>query len=121
VGSTGSNEHSKITSKIGLEYRNERYRTISVVFPLQHERKISSWASYVPVMHYEKMAVTDMSICQRAVIVFLVKEGKWKAGFATLIQKPNDKAWTGITLYHPKRGSRKQYPRPSKNGNSLLG
>jgi hypothetical protein len=32
--------------------------------------------SYVPVMHCEKMAVTGMSFYQRAVIEFLVKEGK---------------------------------------------
>jgi hypothetical protein len=31
--------------------------------------------SYVPVMHCEKMAVTDMSFRQCAVIEFLVKEG----------------------------------------------
>jgi chorismate mutase len=31
--------------------------------------------SYVPVMHCEKMSVTDMSLRQRAVIEFLVKEG----------------------------------------------
>jgi hypothetical protein len=31
--------------------------------------------SYVPVMHCEKMAVTNMSFRQRAVVKFLVKEG----------------------------------------------
>jgi hypothetical protein len=31
--------------------------------------------SYVPVMHCEKMAVTDMSFRQPAVIEFLVEEG----------------------------------------------
>jgi hypothetical protein len=31
--------------------------------------------SYFPVMHCEKMAVTDMSFRQHAVIEFLVKEG----------------------------------------------
>jgi hypothetical protein len=31
--------------------------------------------SYVPVMHCEKMPVTDMLFRQRAVIEFLVKEG----------------------------------------------
>jgi transposase len=31
--------------------------------------------SYIPVMHCEKMAVTDMSFRQNAVIEFLVKEG----------------------------------------------
>jgi transposase len=31
--------------------------------------------SYVPFLHCEKMAVTDMSFRQRAVIEFLVKEG----------------------------------------------
>jgi imidazoleglycerol phosphate dehydratase HisB len=31
--------------------------------------------SYVPVAHCEKMAVTDLSFRQRAVIEFLVKEG----------------------------------------------
>jgi hypothetical protein len=31
--------------------------------------------SYVPIMHCEKMAVTDMSFRQRAVIKFHVKEG----------------------------------------------
>jgi len=31
--------------------------------------------SYVPVTHCEKMAVTNMSFCQRAVIEFPVKEG----------------------------------------------
>jgi transposase len=31
--------------------------------------------SYIPVMHCEKMAATDMSFRQRAVIKFLVKKG----------------------------------------------
>jgi hypothetical protein len=31
--------------------------------------------SYVPVMHCEKMAVTDMSFHQRIAIEFRVKEG----------------------------------------------
>jgi hypothetical protein len=31
--------------------------------------------SYVPAMHCEKMAVTDMLFRQRTVIEFLVKEG----------------------------------------------
>jgi transposase len=32
--------------------------------------------SYVPVMHCEKMAATDMSFHQHAVVEFLTKEGK---------------------------------------------
>jgi hypothetical protein len=36
--------------------------------------------SYVPVMHCEKMAVTDMSFRERDIIEFLVKEGKTSAG-----------------------------------------
>jgi hypothetical protein len=31
--------------------------------------------SYIPVMHFEKMAVTNMPFRQRAVTEFLVKEG----------------------------------------------
>jgi len=31
--------------------------------------------SYVPVMHFEKMGVTDISFRQRAVTEFRVKEG----------------------------------------------
>jgi hypothetical protein len=68
---TERNEHKKIT-KSGWEYGNERYCTISGIFPLQHECKISACAHLT--MHCEEMAVTDMSFRHRAVIEFLVKE-----------------------------------------------
>jgi hypothetical protein len=54
-------------------------------------------------MHCEKMAVTNMSFRQCAVIEFLTKEGKSKAGFTTSIQRPNDKAWNDITPHRPKK------------------
>jgi hypothetical protein len=43
VGRTARNEHSKIW-RIRPIYSNERYRTISSIFHLQHERKISACA-----------------------------------------------------------------------------
>jgi hypothetical protein len=35
---------------------------------------------YVPVMHFDKMAVTDMSFRQRSTTEFLIKEGNSAAG-----------------------------------------
>jgi hypothetical protein len=52
--------------------------------------------SYVPVMHCEKMAVSDILFRQRAVTEFFVKVGNSKADFIISIQRPNDKARNGV-------------------------
>jgi hypothetical protein len=63
--------------RIGREYRNEHYRVISGIFPLQYDRKISACA---PLTFLSCTAVTDMSFRQHAVIEFPVKDGN-SAGF----------------------------------------
>jgi hypothetical protein len=76
--------------------------------------------SFVPAMHCEKMAVTDMSFRQRAVVEFLVKEGN-SAGL--IYQRlrgvyggaRDQTTKRGMTSHHiAQKRNRKQYPRPAK-------
>jgi hypothetical protein len=62
-------------------------------------------SSYVPVMHREKMTVTDMTFRQRTVTELLVRN------FSGVIYERLPEAWNGIRPHRPKRRSRKQCPR----------
>jgi hypothetical protein len=76
--------------------------------------------SYVPLMHCEKMPVTEMSFRQLAVIEFLVTQGNSAELPTRDLQRPNDKAWNGVIAHRPKR-SRKQCPPPAKLWESSFG
>jgi transposase len=61
--------------RIEREYRNERYRTVSGIFPLQHEGKICTDAPLTfPLCTARKWL--SPTCHQRAVIQFRAKEGK---------------------------------------------
>jgi hypothetical protein len=58
--------------RIGREYRNEHYRTLAASSLSNNQRMRTT---YVPVMHCENFAVTDMKFRHSSVIEFLVTEG----------------------------------------------
>jgi hypothetical protein len=58
--------------RIGREYRNERYKTISDIFPL---RINSAWAPLRSRHALRESGCHRHVICHRAVVAFLVKEG----------------------------------------------
>jgi hypothetical protein len=98
--------------RIGWEYRNERYRNISSIFPHQQEHKISACA---PLTFPSCTARKWLSpICRFVNVLSL--NFLWKrddeSRVTTSIQRPNDKAWNGITPHRQKR-KKKQKAVPS--------
>jgi hypothetical protein len=100
-GVIGSNTYvvSKEMSTVRLQRIGQKYRK-NVIGPLtasllskMNEENQHLRTSYVPVMHCEKMAVIDMSLHQRAVIEFLVRETLQQLSTSDFVMCMEMSAW----------------------------